>query len=454
MPELTLWWAPIPGTAQEAFFDDDTPEANLLFTGGWGSGKTMTLTAKMLKLSAINAPLPILWIVPDWAHVKDTVIPTIEDLDPETGHPWFLRPDQYHYHQTEHTLTWLDGAAKIQFASAENPDSIAGPNMAGMGTDEPGSIKHKAWRNGVARVRHPRAALRQKVAGGTPEGLGWLMDMFGDPERPENYKVYRMRTEENTEMLKRNPGYLDQVRENATDAEIASYLGGQFVNLTGALAYPMFDVDRHWRPEVTLLPKLPLHLTFDFNVDPMSCIAAQVVSGPAGPELRVVHTFALYGGSTVDQTCDAILERWPTWTPGVFIYGDATGRNRSVTNLKGNYGIILERLKPMGRLELKVPTANPPVTDRLSSVNRLLKNALGVTRLYVAKTGPGRLCPNRELVKSLQKTQRKPGTDDIWKKPGETISHAADALGYLIHHEWPVQKPRVSTGAVWMEHLL
>ena len=105
MTELCLWWAPIPGTAQEEFFDDDTPEANLLFTGGWGSGKTMTATAKILKLSAINAPLPVLWVVPDWAHVKDTIIPTIEDIDPDTGQPWFLRPGEYHYHQTEHRLT-------------------------------------------------------------------------------------------------------------------------------------------------------------------------------------------------------------------------------------------------------------------------------------------------------------------------------------------------------------
>ena len=49
--------------------------------------------------------------------------------------------------------------------------------MAAMGVDEPGSIKHKAWRNGVARVRHPRSTLRQKVAGGTPADAATFINL-------------------------------------------------------------------------------------------------------------------------------------------------------------------------------------------------------------------------------------------------------------------------------------
>lgn len=96
--EIEIWWAPIPKTDQAKFFDDDTPDASILFQGGWGSGKTMTLTAKMLKLSAINAPLTGLWTVPDYAHIHDTILPMMEDTDPDTGKPWFLHPAQFHYH--------------------------------------------------------------------------------------------------------------------------------------------------------------------------------------------------------------------------------------------------------------------------------------------------------------------------------------------------------------------
>src|SRR5687768_4303996 len=76
--ELVLRWAPIPGTAQEPAFDNDTPDAYILLQGGWGSGKTLWLTAKGLKLSAINYPLRGLWMVPDYGHIEDTILETLK----------------------------------------------------------------------------------------------------------------------------------------------------------------------------------------------------------------------------------------------------------------------------------------------------------------------------------------------------------------------------------------
>lgn len=463
--DLTIWWAPIPDTPQEGFWDDDTPEANLLFTGGWGSGKTSTLCAKALKLSAINAPLPGIWLVPNWDHVKKTILEALTALDPESQIPWFLRHDQYHYHQTDHILTWK-GGGPIWFMTAENFKGIAGPNVAWLAVDEPGSIRHEAWRNAVARVRHPGAKLRQKVASGTPEGLNWLMDLFGDATRPESYKVFRMKTTQNSELLKHNPAYLDAVMDNATEAEIQSYIDGQFVNLTGALAHPGFVDTLHWTPNVQVDPNLPLRLMFDFNVDPMTLGLGQIASGPYGPELRVTDWVSEYGGATVESCCLKMMERYPSgWPSGVFIYGDATGKARNVKSLKSNYDIIKETLQSdeavkqnhalsdMQRawrctriVETKVPTINPPVTDRVNAVNRLLKNANGVTRLWILKTEPARKCHTRELVRSLQRTTKKAGTDDIEKKAGETHTHAAEALGYLVHQEFPVRKPQPAVG--------
>jgi hypothetical protein len=82
---LVIRWGPIPSTAQAEFFDDDTPDAALLFCGGWGSGKTMTLWGKGLKLSAINGPLPLIWVVPQYDHIEHTLLPKLEELDPRDG---------------------------------------------------------------------------------------------------------------------------------------------------------------------------------------------------------------------------------------------------------------------------------------------------------------------------------------------------------------------------------
>lgn len=443
--ELVLRWGPIPGTAQEAFFDDDTPDGTLLFTGGWGSGKTMTLTAKMLKLSALNAPLPGIWTVPDYAHIHDTILPTLTDTDPDTGDPWFLTPAQFHYHQQRHVLTW-DGGGPIQFVSAENPKSIAGPNVAFCGTDEPGSIKRDAWRNTTARVRHPGARLRQRVAAGTPEGLNYLADLFG-PDRAASYRKFVMPTTDNTELLRHNPGYLDQVAANASEAELAAYLGGQFVNMTGALAYPAFAAERQLRP-LAFTPDLPLRLSFDFNVDPMTLVVGQQFAGPSGLEFHVLEALAL-NASTVQDVCAAFVERHPTWKAGLWIYGDASGKSRSHQSLKSNYAIIRELLARVGPLTMCVPTQNPAVALRLNTVNALCRNARGVTRLWLnGDPQTPRASPCRDLVKSLEQTVKKPGTDDVWKKPGETVTHCGEALGYWLTMEAPVVKPSAAVAAI------
>lgn len=445
--ELSIWWAPIPGTAQEGFFDDDSPEAYLYFAGGYGAGKTTTLAAKALKLSNINAPLPILWTVPDFDHVHDTIIPTLTELDPKTDTPWFLRPDQFRYVASEHTLYWI-GGGPILFASGKAPGSIKGPNVASCVVDEPGSISYIAWRNSVNRVRHPRAKLRQKCAAGTPEGFGWLMDAFGDEARPEHYKLYEMDTRENVELLQYVPDYLKQVMENATEAELVSYLGGKFGNLLGTLAYGPFDSKIHYRTGVEIDRGAPLRVCYDFNVDPLSCVVAQHAPGPYGPEVRVVHSVIRFGALTEDVTTE-VAKRFSKWLPGYDIYGDATGKARSTLSKESNYDIIQRILRSTGApVRMHVPQANPPVLLRLRSVNTLLKNARGHVRLVIAKHEPVRLCPNRDLVKSLQQTTLKPGTTEILKKPGETITHPGEALGYYIAKEFPAQDPSALLAAI------
>lgn len=454
--DLILRWGPIPGTPQEAFLDDDTPDANLLFTGGWFSGKTMTLAAKGLKLSAINNPIRGFWLVPDWNHVEDTILPTLQDVDPDTGDPWFLTPDQFHFNHRTHVLTWV-GGGPIQFLTAENPKSIAGPQGAFLLVDEPGSIKHTAWRNAVARVRHPSAQLRQKVASGTWEGLNWLAEMFGDPSRPEAYKVFTMRTVENTEGLKHNPDYIAQLKDNITEAEAVSYLDAKLSNLTGALAFPMFAETMHWRTDVPAAdPAFPLRLMFDFNVNPMTIGIGQIVPGASGPELRVPDWVAEHGGATVESSCVKLKERYPHGWREVIVYGDATGRARHVKSLKSNYQIIEETLAGWAtKLEFKVPKDNPSVAESANAVNRLLLDAHGRTRLWIRKTEPRRQCPTRELVRSLQLTSKKTGTDDIEKKTGETHTHAGEALRYLVAVEFPVLKPQEApAGAARIDWLL
>lgn len=454
--ELTIWWAPIPETAQEVFFDDDTPDAALLFCGGWGSGKTMTLWAKALKLSAINAPLPLIWVVPQYDHIEHTLLPKLEECDPhvtDREQPWFLERGQYHYHQTKHEFHWA-GGGPIWFKSGEHAEAIAGPNVAGALVDEPALISQRAWRNTAARVRHVGAKLRQTCAAGTADDLSWMDDYFFDTERPDRYKRFEMATTDNRELLEFDPTYVQRVMENATDAEIQAFVHGKGVLLDGQPAFPPFDERLHWTPNVAPPDaSQPLVLCCDFNVAPMCWVIGQTRTGNAGPEPHVLDGIT-QDVATTDTACDAFLEKFPSWPVGIHVYGDCNGRNRDVRSHKSNYTIIQERLRASGPVSLNVPTQNPSIVSRLSAVNRLLKNANGVTRLWIRKWDPARTCPTRQLVRSLQRSKVPPGKQEVEKKSGETITHAGEALGYWVAREWPVPKMEPRFGTTRSEYFL
>lgn len=462
--ELLLRWAPIPNTPQEGLFNDLTPEGTLLFLGGYGSGKTTTLVAKMLQLSAINAPLPGIITVPDFGHFEDTILATLTDLDPETMQPWFLDTSQFGYRGRDHMFEWI-GGGPIHVQSARYPESIKGPQRAFGLMDEPGIVAYEAYRATVNRIRHPRAKLRQFVASGTPEGLNWLADLVEREKtgggRPVH--LYRMHTQDNRELLKWQPTYIQQVLENSTEAEARAYLGGEMVNLAGAMAYPQFSRDTHWRYDVRPNPALPLRFSWDFNVDPLAMVVGQISVGPHGRELAIIDAVVQSSHALTMDVAQTLVRRYGVqacaeagyggrgWPGGCLIYGDTTGNSRSTLAHQSNYDQIEEILRPQFPCGFarhpSLTGANPFEEDRVLAVNVLFRDATGRVRCYIKRTDPALSCPTHPLVRSLELSLKAPGTTRLFKGGRDTVTHAADALGYLIAAEFPALRPQSITPA-------
>ena len=87
----------------------------------------------------------------------------------------------------------------------------------------------------------------------------------------------------------------------------------------------------------------------------------------------------------------------------------------------------IDILKQNG-FQVKVRKKNPPVVNRVNSVNRMLEgNTLIDPRCKV-------------LIQDLEKVTNKQGTRDI-DKSNKLLSHSSDALGYFLQHEFPIIKP-------------
>lgn len=131
-----------------------------------------------------------------------------------------------------------------------------------------------------------------------------------------------------------------------------------------------FNESRHVVEDIAYNPELELMLSFDFNVDPITAVAAQ----HDGEVIYFIKSFKLQN-SNIYELCDVINTEYAHLNPLFLITGDATGRARSALTV-GNlnyYRVIKDKLR-VSDSQLKVPRVNPAISDSRVLVNSLLQN--------------------------------------------------------------------------------
>lgn len=111
-------------------------------------------------------------------------------------------------------------------------------------------------------------------------------------------------------------------------------------------------------------------LSFDFNVDPLTCTVAQVF--PYEQTVRAIECLQL-SNSNIYEMCNRIKASYPDtiW----FVTGDATGQNRSALSRDNvNYYHVIRLELGLSDAQMKMTASNPPIED-----NRLLVNAMHQT---------------------------------------------------------------------------
>lgn len=246
----------------------------------------------------------------------------------------------------------------------------------------------------------------------TPQfGRTFFKELFTYPDRLEDWKSWKFTTYDNP--------YIDPLEVDAAKKELDP--------LTFACEYLAEDVDLSNKPfaycfkkEIHVKPvqfdsSHYLNLSFDFNVDPITCVASQSIDG----EIRFIKEFRL-SNSNIYELCDHIKASFPIAL--FMITGDASGQARSALT-KGNlnyYSVIKERLA-IGQGQLKVPTVNPAISDSQVLTNSILQNH----RVYF----------DPSMVHTIDDLLYVEVTDsgDIDKTKNKHRSHLLDAVRYTFN---------------------
>ncbi len=373
-----------------------------LLVGGYGCGKSYIAALRAIYLSYINSPHPGMLVSPTFPIAKKTLIPHLKDIMTRAGLKW-------HHNKTDNEFYINNWEGKFWVASADNPDSLRGPNLAWAGLDEPFITKKDAFEQMLARIRV--GDHRELFLTGTPESLNWGYDIAMNDDNRYDIGVVKGKTKNNPYLPE---SYYEMLTAAYNDEMVKAYLNGEFVNLNQGRVYE-FDrevntlhIDTHgWQ----------IGAGIDFNVDYMSA----VIFAYSSNHLHFFDEIRQANSNSFNLSSTLALKH-----PGINIYPDATGAARKSSSTKSDHSIFKE-----DGFRIKSGFTNPRVMDRVNAVNKGLRNK------YIT-VEPG-TCPY--LVKDLERNVWVSG--DIDKKSDPSLTHAGDAAGYAVYNLFPVLKREV-----------
>ena len=404
---------------QRAFVEDQSTQI-IGLSAGYGAGKTRALCAKTLTLAIANQGFVGCVMEPTGPLIRDIWQNDFEQFLEQYDIPYTFRASPL----PEYVLHLPSGDTKILCRSFENWSRIIGLNLAWVLADEidtvTPSIAEKAFPKILGRLRSGN--VRQFGAASTPEGFRWMWNTFGSEEaqRREDRKLIRMRSADNPHLPQ---DFIERLQANYDPSLLQAYLEGQFCNLTTGQVYDRFDRAKHVTTDVPDVNDEPLRIGVDFNIGNMSAVIG----------VRLGNSLLLIDEISGAHDTDAMAQEIQRRADGrqVYIYPDASGGNRS-TNASRTDIQILESYG----FSNQSPKANPPVRDRVASVQALLENGKGEVRLQIAAN-----CKRTIECLELQ-SYTEAGDPD--KDAG--YDHMNDALGYLVYRDFSMLHARAGRG--------
>lgn len=227
----------------------------------------------------------------------------------------------------------------------------------------------------------------------------------------------------------------EDLKEHKEDDYNNEYLG-----LTSKLTLNVvknFDKATQIRP-IKYNPDLDLHLTCDFNVDPMCWLMAHKTSE------KVFYIDELAIENTHTSECiEEFIARYGSHKGKIIVNGDASGNYRSSTSEYTNYAIILQKLyEHFGRerVEIAIRDFNPPIINRINAFNQRVKTNKGIYNIYVDPKCK-KLIYNIDFLKFKAGTSKiaTPTLAEILKDNDlKYLGHPFDAASYLVEYYWAI----------------
>lgn len=488
--------------AQRKFLhcDDDVTLDVCVYQGGVGSGKTMIGSLLGTILCWKYPGILGLVLAKTYPMVRDTTMRHYFEHLRAFG---YQRKKDYEFNKQEAILTFLRwNKSEVMFRHLQDPEKIKSLTAGFVEVEECSQITEADFDMTLTRLRQSGIKRKRWFGHTNPHAAkGWIYERFVSPEARQNKRVvvdpvtfeelskeaipgmdgktwiydpdgnllevmhFRRVIAPTTDNKALSISYIQSLRQNLDPEMYKIFVLGQDGDYTAGLVSQSFSdlniTNTEYKRDLTI------HLTCDFNVDPMSWALAHRYNGEYHffDEIVIEHT-------NIDDCVDEFVRHYPDHQAGIVINGDASGNNRSVTakneaqvtvnDKKGTaYTEMLNRFTHHNypcRVRVDVRTANPLVASRVSAWNAMVCNKDGIRRVFINPRCK-RLIWNCGNLKYKEGTGiiEEPTAEEIRKDPKlKFTKHIWDAASYLVEKYDPImlQSPNGNRDSVTVPNAL
>jgi PBSX family phage terminase large subunit len=390
----------------------------MLLIAGYASGKSHTLHLCVVSDVAAYPGVKILVLAPSYDLLRLNNVPAILEMLDEWGLKYSFNKSEYIVH--------LSNGSQIILRSMDNPARIVAFEVARSYIDEadvPSLPRmEEAWNKTLGRTRQVIYGPNNKIvsnrvwAFSTPEGFKFCYKRWVKLGGAQ-YGIVRAKTTDNPFIPS---DFVQSLRDTYPSNLIEAYLNGEFVNLTSGAVYYAFDrkiCDTDERIVSSQHYKEPLYIGMDFNVNHQAAVVF-IERMFAGKKVLVAADEFFDLRDTPDMI-DAIKKRYDGHK--IIVYPDSSGKNTHTVNSSQSDHSLLRS----AGFAIKANPQNPPVKDRIATMNGCLENGT----ILVNTT----MCP--EFTEALEQQ-----IYDVNGKPDKSagVDHVLDAAGYAVHYIQPI----------------
>lgn len=321
---------PHPLPAQKTFWNSKA--RHKAFIGGIGSGKTLggCVEALMQPMGTYGAIL-----APTYRMLKDATMLTFFE---KFG-------GMVREHSVSDKLSILEDGKTIFWRSADDPNSLRGPNLNWFWLDEADYMHEDVWNVMLGRIRrHPSNCFITTSPNGDQN---WVYQKLYTPFKNGNpqYDVIQAKTAENVYLP---TTYLENLKQSYTSEFARQELDGEFIGPIGRV------MKKEWIQHVLTLP--PDNISFVVGVDlavgmkTSSDDRAIVVVGKCGTTYFVCDV--IFGKWSFNETKDKIIQTAYNWNATKICVESVAYQEVMVQQLRSETLMNIAKVDPKGRNKL------------------------------------------------------------------------------------------------------